>query len=181
MACWLHLNETIKYDSTATSEPPTSTGKPDEHQYSDSTFSLQMPCKQNLFPSSKKNWQAVKAISKLSHQKFCLVTRSTSLDHNVYPSVLAHAAKTLGIEPREVQKSINFTFFALPLTLVIEWHSPGEAKNSHASPFHTAIVTGTFVEVFLKRAHPLSFAAVSPNPITHTQCFCTNFVSSLGW
>lgn len=162
-------------------ESPTSTGKPDEHQYSDSTFSFQMPCKKNLFPSSKKNWHAVKAISKLSHQKLCLATRSTSLDHNVYPRVLPRAAKTPGIEPREGQKSINFTFFALPPTLVIEWHSPGDAENSHASPFHTAIVTGAFVDVFLKWAHPLSFAAVSPSPITHTQCFCANFVSFLGW
>jgi len=123
----------------------------------------------------------VKAVSKLSHRKLWLVTKSTSLHHSVYPRVLAHAAKTLGIEPREVQKSIHLTFFALPLTLVIEWYSPGDAKNSHASPSHRATVTGMFTDVFLKWAHPLSFAAVSPNPIIRTQCFCIHFVSFLGW
>lgn len=121
-----------------------------------------MPCKKNLFPSNKKNWQALKSVSKW-------VTRSSGWSQNLHPwttmSILeffAHVAKTLGIEPTEVQKSINLTFFALPLTLVLQWHGPGDAKNSQAAPSHTATVPGVFVAFFFFNGHIHSHLLQSP-------------------
>lgn len=78
------------------------------------------------------------------------------------PEFFAHVAKTQGIEPTEVQTSINLTFFALPLTLMLQWHGPGDAKNSQAAPSHTATVPGVFVAFFFSNGHIYSHLLQSP-------------------
>lgn len=62
---------------------------------------------------------------------------------------------------------VNFTFFALPLTLVREWHSPGDPKNFHVSRSHTVTVIGMFGDVFKMGTSTLTCCSLRNSNYSH--------------